>query len=490
MIASLRLRSVTILVIFLVNAWFLSSTLLAEEAVEQSIEDISDYWSAPVTADLSEEEEPVELPAVDSENITPVQMLTAQRPPGLRVAQRRQRPSASTSSSDSGLSSVPFMIGDTGAGTCMSFGGLLDVELSHPTLACSRLNISENNSPLPTDRLYLSYRHFHNATPTRVFQFGRDFNVDRFTLGGERTFFDKMFSVEIRAPLEGRLNSNVFTQIRTDLVPPIVDPIAGGTFAQIEGLRRAELGNLSLILKSLLHETCDCAVSCGVAVTLPTAKDVNYGVDIIDTFTFTGFPTITANQDILLDVAVSNETVYVAPFLAWLKQQNPRFYHQGFLQVEVAANPSNVRVIGSGISDFFDGAAPIGTLNWFVPFPGRSELFSQSLLRLNLGCGYVLMEDPRASWIQKLTGIFEAHYSTTLQDANIGSVQVIEDVGFGIQSIEFGNRNNRVDIVNVVAGLSANVGNLVITNGFTAPITDGTDRGFDFEYNLQIQRPF
>ena len=69
-------------------------------------------------------------------------------------------------------------------------------------------------------------------------------------------------------------------------------------------------------------------------------------------------------------------------------------------------------------------------------------------------------------------------------------MQVIEDVGFGSQSIEFGNRNNRVDIVNVVAGLSANVGNLVITNGFTAPITGGTIRGFDFEYNLQIQRPF
>lgn len=457
-------------------------------------EGVPEYWSSailPQDAVILPQDAvipPSEAVASNDQGVTPAQMLT----PQARTAQRSSAGArrSSVARRNPNLASVPFMIGDTGAGTCLSFGGLLDVELSHPTLTCSRLNISENNSPLPTDRLYFSYRHFHNATPTRVFQFNRDFHVDRFTLGGERTFFDGMLSCEIRCPLEGRLNSNVFTELRTDLVPPIVDPIAGGTFAQFEGLRRAELGNLSLVFKALLHESNDCAISAGVAFTLPTARDVNYGVDIVDSFTFNGFPTITADQDILLDLAVSNESVYIAPFLAWLMQPNPRFYHQGFLQVEVAANPSNVRVIGDGISEFFDGGASLGVNNWFVPFPGRTELFAQSLLRLNLGLGYVLMEDPRATWVQKLTGIFETHYSTTLEDANISTVEVIEDFGFGVQSIEIGNRNNRIDIVNLVAGFSADVGNMVITNGFTAPITTGSNRGFDFEYNLQVQRPF
>ncbi len=467
--------------------------IAAESEIDSIVTETVDYWTSQAEA------EPVALPPLNFtdnftnspvlEDVTPAQMLTPQGR-GPRLSQRRSRRVAAGTTS--GIASVPYMIGDTGAGTCLSFGGLLDVELSHPTLTCSRLNVSENNSPRPTDRLYLSYRHFHNATPTRVFQFSRDFNVDRFTLGGERTFFDGLCSVEIRAPISGRLNSNVFTEIRTDLTPPIVDPIAGGTFSQIEGLRRAELGNISIVFKSLLYECPTCLVSAGVAFTLPTAKDVNYGVDIIDTFFFPGFPTVTADQDILLDMAISNETVYIAPFLAWLWQpeSQERFFHQGFLQVEVAANPSNVRVIGSGFSDFFVSGTPVGSLNWFVPFPGRTELFAQSILRLNLGWGYVLAEDPRASWIQRLTGLFEVHYTTTVQDADISSVAIIEDFGFGVQNIDIGNRSNRVDIVNLVTGLSANMGNFVVTNGVTVPITTDSNRGFDFEYNLQIQRPF
>jgi len=470
----------------------------ADETINTVISEVSNYWSVPVLEKL-DVRQPSSAPADRPGDVITAQMLTPQRSPSLRTARRSRRRSRAGASSDS-LASVPYMIGDTGAGTCLSFGGLLDVELSHPTLACSRLNISENNSPVPTDRLYMSYRHFENATPTRVFQFERNFNVDRFTLGGERTFFDGMFSLEIRAPLEGRLNSNVFTQLRNDVTPAIVDPLAGGTFAQIEGLRRAELGNISLLFKALLMERSHCGsnsyISAGVGLTLPTAKDVNYGVDIIDSFVFPGFPGFTADQDILLDLAVSNETVYISPFLAWLWQPKRNFFHQGFLQVEVAANPNNVRVIGSGLTDlFFNGnpfpaAPPDNQFDWFVPFPGRTELFSQTILRLNLGWGYVLAEDPRANWVQRLTSLFEVHYTSTVQDANISSVPVIDVAGIGVQSIEIGNRNNRVDIVNCVLGLSADVKGLVVTNGFTVPVTTDTNRGFDFEYNLQIQKPF
>jgi hypothetical protein len=53
-----------------------------------------------------------------------------------------------------------------------------------------------------------------------------------------------------------------------------------------------------------------------------------------------------------------------------------------------------------------------------------------------------------------------------------------------------GNGDNRVDILNAALGVSANVGGWVVTNGFVAPLRRAPDRGFDFEYNLQIQRPF
>ena len=73
------------------------------------------------------------------------------------------------------------MFGDTGAGTCLSFGtlGYLEGGLSHPTLTCSRLNVAENNRALVTDRAYFSYRHFENATPGKIFTLMQNLNVDR-----------------------------------------------------------------------------------------------------------------------------------------------------------------------------------------------------------------------------------------------------------------------------------------------------------------------
>ncbi|MCG8448790.1 MAG: hypothetical protein MI725_04310 [Pirellulales bacterium] len=453
----------------------------AEDDVDQAITDISDYWSSPLTADMTEE--PVELPSVSLEEITPVQMLTPQRRPGLRTAQRSQRTAAA--SSDSGLSSVPFMIGDTGAGSCVSFNGLIDVELAHPTLACSRLNISENNSPLPTDRVFFSYRHFHNAIPTRVYQFPEDFNLDRFTLGGERTFFDEMMSVEIRVPIEGRLTSDLLTQVRTDI--PVFNPLNGD--------RRAELGNVSAVFKALLCERRDFAISAGCGVTLPTAQDVDYSVDLLTEIFFVDFPGVSADTDVLFEINVANESVYLSPFLAWLWQPSQRCFHQGFMQVEIAANPSGIIAAGDGLNDFrFNGALTGDTLDWRVNFPaGRTELIAQTLLRLNLGWGYILSQNPRADWVQRLSALFEVHYTSTLNDANFGSipVQIQSTVGVPpMTTIDFGNRNNRVDIVNLVAGLSANMGKSVITHGVTVPITEGANRGFDFEYNMQVQRPF
>ena len=99
-----------------------------------------------------------------------------------------------------------------------------------------------------------------------------------------------------------------------------------------------------------------------------------------------------------------------------------------------------------------------------------------------------------AAWIQKLTGLFEIHYTTTLNDAKISEIPLFFNTntfsGFGLDSIDVGNEANRIDVLNVVTGLSANVGKWVVTNGVSAPVRKGADRGFDFEYNLQLQRPF
>ncbi len=449
--------------------------------VEFLLGDETGAWLAP---DLTCSSDLVNLPVVSDEFFSPAQMLAPQRQLGLQAAQRTQRPQAQTR--ESGLASVPFMIGDTGAGSCASFSGfLIDAELSHPTMACGRLNIAEANSPLPTDRFYVSYRHFENATPVRVFQFERDYNIDRFTLGGELAFNDDTWSMEMRLPLENRMSSDFATIDRA---------LGDGTFDIFNGGTRTELGNMSMIFKTLLAERQNFAMSGGLGVTLPTSQDFHYSAEIVDFITFPAFPGITTTRSILVDVVASNETIYLTPFLSWIYQPTPRFFHQGFLQVEVAANPSHVKATGDGFNTFDDGVnPPIDTVT-VIPAPGRAELLAQTLMRLNLGCGYILARNPRADWIQQLTGLFEVHYTTTLNDAKINTIPELTFDPFGgtmTTDIFVGNLNNRVDIINLTTGLTANMGNWVVTNGVSAPIKEcDCSRGFDFEYNLQLQRPF
>lgn len=453
------------------------------------------------------------------QSVEPVQLLAPQRTTSARAPRTALRPSRTSSSRrNSNLASVPFMIGDTTAGNCVSFGGVAFTTLGHPTLGCSRLNISESNTPLPTDRIYFSFRHFANASPTDVNFITQDFDLQRYTIAGEKTFFDGMMSTEIRLPIEHRLTSDIGTSIVTFDPPRIPGSVTG--VSPIIGGRRTELANMSLIFKALMLERRNYAISAGVGFTLPTAQDVHYNATI-DTINDDG-----VNQ--LLNVAqinsiAANETVYVAPFASWLYKPTKRFFHQGFLQVEVAANPSRVSTNAAGFftADFngdgiFDpGDITDGTVEFStppLPLVGfgsgvvTQELQPQVLMRLNLGFGYVLHENQRADWIQKLTGLFEAHYTGTLSEANVTQAGLNTAFnGFPVpptdpifsnpvfenfRTISVGNALDQIHIVNLTTGISANMGNLVVTHGFTAPVTNNLNRGFDFEYNLQVQRPF
>lgn len=456
----------------------------AEESLDALVNDVSEYWS-PLGED-TQFDAPIDISAGVLDEVTPAQMLAPQRQ--LRVAQNQRPRRVAAAAATTGLASVPFMIGDTGAGTCASFSGfLIDAELAHPTMACGRLNISENNTPLPTNRFYYSYRHFENATPVRVFQFERDYNIDRHTLGGEHVFNNGLWSIEMRLPLENHMSSDFSTIDRA---------LGDGTFDIFRGGTRTELGNISLIMKALLIERSDLAVSAGLGVTLPTAQDFHYSAEIVDYITFPSLPGFTNARSILADIVASNETVYLNPFLSWLYQPTPRFFHQGFMQVEVAGNRSHLKVTGDGFNTFFLDADPnvfVDTVT-VVPAPGRADLIPQTLLRLNLGWGYILTQNPDADWINQLTALFEVHYTTTLNDAAIQTIPEFTFDPFGgviTTDITVGNLFNRVDIINMVGGLSAHMGNWVITHGVSAPIKQcECSRGFDFEYNLQMQRPF
>ena len=57
----------------------------------------------------------------------------------------------------------------------------------------------------------------------------------------------------------------------------------------------------------------------------------------------------------------------------------------------------------------------------------QSQLHAQTLMRLNLGCGYVFTENPQSSFIKNLTGLLECHYTTTLQDAKLSTIPLDVD---------------------------------------------------------------
>ena len=461
-----------------------------------------DYWCGEETAaddwavgaeslhEWSVNESPAEGIAVDPA-VAPAQMLYTplMQPPTVRPPMRLpatvQRPGLRTTASGS-LASVPYMIGDTGAGSCIAFDGLVTADLAHPTLACNRLNISEANSPLPTDRVYWSYRHFENASTVSAYQFSETLNLDQHTLAWENTFWDRTGSLEIRVPIQHQMQSDIFSIIAPSF--GVVDPLVSDSNG-----REVALGNISTIFKMLLTERETFALSGGVGFTLPTARDVNYQLAVDGEVEFPNSPGVIADEAVAFQAVFANETVYISPFLAWVyAPQAARWFHQGFMQVEVAANPSRVTVDGDGATLFLDSVGnPIGFYDYFTPVPVRADLFSQSLMRLNLGWGYIFSQNLNPDRYRRVAGLFELHYTTTLQDANLTNIPLTTQSSVGtvpLQTITIGNQDNRTDILNAATGVSIEVGSWVFTNGVVAPIQNCC--GFDFEYNTQVQRRF
>ncbi len=92
-------------------------------------------------------------------------------------------------------SAAPAMLGDF-------FGGNFGFSsFDTATLAVAggirNFKIAENVSPMPQDRVFFNYNHFHNAVEDIN---GRAYSLDRFTFGGEKSFADQLFSLEARLP--------------------------------------------------------------------------------------------------------------------------------------------------------------------------------------------------------------------------------------------------------------------------------------------------
>ncbi|MFG0290361.1 MAG: hypothetical protein ACF8CQ_19435 [Rhodopirellula sp. JB044] len=197
---------------------------------------------------------------------------------------------ASTTASGGGLD-APNMLGDS-PGYGPTFGSP-PYTVGSPAIL--RYKVTENVSPIPQDRVFFTYSHFDGALSVN----GNDSTyAARYTLGGEKTFLDGLFSFEMRA-----LISDGFDFQQT--APPLQ--------------RAGEFGNLQMSLKSLLYSSDTCMIGGGLSLSVPTADDLN-----------------------IATVEIKNETVYLAPFLGFVNTPCEDWFFQGFMQSDFALGGNSV----------------------------------------------------------------------------------------------------------------------------------------------------
>lgn len=284
-----------------------------------------------------------------------------------------------------------------------------------------RIKMAENTSPMPRDRVFFNYSYFNNVP---LFPGGVD--VNRFTPGFEKTFFDGMASFELAAPFATTLDSDIFTDAATDT-------------------SNMEFGNLTMALKALLYRSEYWATSVGLAVAVPTASDIRVQ-------TAAGTPL----------VRIDNQAVHLMPFIGSLYTPNDRFFAQGFLQFDVDANGNPVYVNTTGA-----GLERAGRQN------GAAFMYS------SIGAGYWLYRSPNpyVTGLTGMAGMAELHYNRSLE-----STDVVTAGNFRI-----GNRASSIDMLNIVVGSSFWFGhNKSITAAYATPIGNSTDRAFDGEFRLML----
>lgn len=452
--------------------------LLASQSALQETQDL-EQDSAEHTSDLSDlylvedlaDERPAESFIQDA-LVRPIQARSGDQRNTTRTASRSRR-SART----------PYMIGDSPLdGDCphtMQTGGFaidgLDIaSVNHPVFNGNRFNASEAGSFLPTDRFIFTYRHLHNASSTNILGNLDTVDIERFIVGLEKTALDGMVSAEIRVPLLLQLDSDQLF-------------FADGT-SQVRGDRSGELGNISFNFKALLANRRKFAMGAGLAVNIPTAEDFTLEQDFNTPFVIDPVNGVNGTADFGMFGQFQNETVGLIPYLAWAFRPTPRFFQQGFFQIDVPLNTSeaSLDVDGDIIPDTDYTAINISnTLS--------GEIQRQTLLRLNLGFGYWLKQGRKQGVPTGLAALFEVHYTTNLDDGQnfntpLGTLNdtsaTLPDIP--LTAVAGGNRD--FDVVNLSSGLALDLGGCVITNGVIVPISD--DRQFDFEYNLQVNKRF
>jgi hypothetical protein len=290
--------------------------------------------------------------------------------------------------------------------------------------------IAENGNTMPHDRVFFLYNHFEKALevegPSTLFPNGRTLDVDRYTVGMEKTFFDQRWSVELRLPF------------------------LGGTAVDVPqfGFTSDHVGTLAVIVKRLIYRS-DCTAAClGLGIDVPTGSAVSGTLGP-------------------LDFTVQNDATHLLPFLGVLRTPSDRCFYQAFLQVDVPANGDRV--------DF--SFPTLSSLN-------TSGVYNeQALLYADFQAGYWLYRNPCACWLTGLAGVIELHYTTTLQDTDTVSHPV-----FFSQVTDQANHVDMLNMTLGLNGELARHTQVRVAG--VIPLRKEDNRAFDSEVQVQVERRF
>jgi hypothetical protein len=318
-----------------------------------------------------------------------------------------------------------------------------EVIIDLPASGIRRMKIAENNSTLPRDRFFFNYSYFHNVMTGSA----RQFDINRFVFGVEKTFDHGRASIEVRIPFGSTLNS---TQ-RTD----------GVEFSDVE------FGNIGLLFKRILRQGDRYTFGAGLAMSFPTGDDTQlFRMDLGGTSNFA------SPEGTVKIMHLNNEAYRLMPWLGLRLDPNERLFVESFLQFDFGLNENSV----FGHYDGPQGEG--GTL------PGLGQVYDQTLMLADVSVGYWLHRDRFKH--SKLMGVvpnLELHYATPLQDPD-----VLVDPNMGL-SVNSGL--GRFDQLNLTAGthfVFHRGGN--ITPAIVLPLLTGNNRQFDYELQVQMNLPF
>lgn len=337
------------------------------------------------------------------------------------------------------LSRSPDMFGDSFiplTATISAFtrntttSGSREAVLDLPLAGGSRRFKNEHSRAMPTDRVFGTYHHFQNALEATSLTPGfrsTDANVDRFTLGVEKTIADGNASIEFRLPLSA--------------------PVSLAT--QDAMYRTNVVGDLVVTLKGLLYSDESQAVAFGLGINTPTGNDLHVSLP--------------NSGNAGAELTVSNNAVHLIPFLAYQAAPNDDFFFNGFLQVDTPINDNSVQVRGLGTPNTID----------------NRKLTDQTLLYLDTSFGYWMFRDPDAEFLTGLAGLLELHYTTALNRADV--------VSDSNQIVTFGANSGSLDAVNMTFALHTEIArSTIIRAGYVTPLRNGNHRFFDHEFTLAV----